>query len=89
MKNVLCIINIHDWEILETKSANDIREKYNEENGCDAPSGTPYQHSTWFQNKICMRCDKIDDGIKDYEFLLFQNIRRREIALKKYKETGD
>jgi hypothetical protein len=89
MKSVLCRIGKHDWEILQTKSANDIREKYNENNKCVAPSGTIYEHSTYFQNKICMRCDKTNNGIKKYEFLLFQLLRRREIAEKKYKEKED
>ena len=89
MKSFLCKINIHDWEVLETKCAKDIKTNYDEKNGVNSVSGTPFEYSTYFQNRICMKCDKIDSGIEEYEFLLFQCMRRRELAVKKYEKKED
>ncbi len=86
MKSFVCRINIHDWEILERKSAIDIRTKYNEKNKCNAEPVITFEYSTYFCNRICMKCNKIDNGIKENEFLLFQAMRRRDLALEKFEK---
>ena len=79
MKNFLCKIGIHDWEILKTEFASTIEEKYKKYK-CDVESAINYEY------EICLRCDKIKNGIEDYKHFLYQLDRRKKIALEKYEK---
>jgi len=82
---ILCKIGIHDWEIINKKSAYDIRRNYNEIHNCNVEQIVEYPFF-FFSNKVCMRCAKKSNGIEKYEFLLFQKERRYKIAIEKFNE---
>ena len=83
MKNFWCKIGIHDYETIDSKEIEKIVKEYNEKNSTEINLNTEKYYA---YNKICMRCNKNKDEIKEYERRVFQLNRRHEIALEIYEK---
>jgi hypothetical protein len=86
-QRMLCWLGFHDWECLVQQSTIDIENYFFGINGVD------FHNSHNLYKRVCMKCGKSEDTIKDYmdycESTKDARFKRRELARKMFEENKE